>query len=106
MALMETNFNGNLTGRKNDVMLNILNRSYPRAIHGKPLKLKSNPDNGSVYLEAISTTTGNTIFWINNKFGQPHFNLKNSILQVIKPTNGGYLATFNVHDNYFIEINY
>ncbi len=106
MALIETDFNGKLTGRKNDDMLNILSRSYPRAIHGRPLKLRSNPDNGIMYLEATATTTGSTILWINNKFGQPHFNLKNSILQEIKPTNGGFLATFTAHDNYSIEVTY
>jgi hypothetical protein len=106
MALIETDKQGNYTGRKNSPMLQVLSRPYPRAIHGNPAKLRSDSGNGTMYLEAETRTEGITSLWINNLFGTPKFVLNNGILQQLKPMNGGYIAEFKVHDTYSIELRY
>lgn len=106
MALIEVDKNGDFTGNINTPVLTILGRSYPRAIQGTPLELKSDIDNGLMHLKAKTNIAGLTNIWINNQYGYPKFNTSNATLNSIETVSGGYIASFKVSDTYTIDVSY
>ena len=106
MALIETDWKGNYTGNKNEALLRILSRSYPRAIQGKPKKFSADPENGALYLEAATNQEGHTLLWLNQRFGEPKFRCSNGEVKALQQVYGGYLADISVRDTYSIEVYY
>lgn len=106
MHLIEVDKNGHFTGNKNDTYLQILSRTRPAAICGKPIKLISNPDNGTMHLEGKTTASGQTTLWISDRFGVPVISGTNSSLEELKTVDGGYIATVKVDGNYKIDVGF
>ena len=106
MAMIELDKNGNFTGNVNDFYLKILSRTRPIAICGKPLKLSSNSDNGTMHFEAKTATKGETVLWISDTFGEPIISGNNTELMTLKKVDGGYLAFLKVTDNYKIDVGF
>jgi hypothetical protein len=106
MHLIELDKNGNFTGNKNEFYLNVLSRSRPNAIHGKPTKLISNPESGTMELQAKASEPGTTILWIPGKFGRPVISGVNILSSTQIDAHTGYLITVNVKENYTIKINF
>ncbi len=106
MAMIELDKNGNFTGNVNDFYLKILSRTRPIAICGKPLKLSSNSDNGTMHFEAKTATKGETVLWISDAFGEPIISGNNTELMTLKKVDGGYLAFLKVTDNYKIDVGF
>lgn len=104
LHMIEIDKNGNFTGNKNEFYLNVLNRTRPNAICGKPLKLISNPDDGTMELQAKATYEGITTLWIPDKFGEPIVTGTNVISSKLIKTEGGYLADVLVNGSYSINI--
>lgn len=104
--LLEVDKNGNFTGVKNEYYLNVLNRSRPNAIFGKPVKLVSNPDNGTMELQAKSTSQGVTTIWIPDRFGEPHIAGTNILSTVVTKVEGGYIANVTVSGNYMLNVSF
>jgi endoglycosylceramidase len=106
MHLVEVDKVGNFTGVKNEYYLNVLNRTRPNAIFGKPVKLISNPDNGTMELQAKSSTQGVTILWIPDRFGEPQISGTNVISTTLNKVEGGYQAAVKVNGNYNIRVSF
>lgn len=106
MHLIELDVNGNFTGNKNDFYLKVLSRSRPVAIFGKPVKLQSNPDDGTMYLATESVGNGSTTLWIPDRFGEPKINGDNVLSSKITKTEGGYNVEVAVKDSYGISVSY
>ena len=106
MHLVEVDKVGNFTGVKNEYYLNVLNRTRPNAIFGKPVKLISNPDNGTMELQAKSSTQGVTILWIPDRFGEPQISGTNVVSTTLNKVEGGYQAAVKVNGNYNIRIGF
>lgn len=104
MHLIELDKNGIYTGNKNDLYLNVLSRTRPNAICGTPIKFISNSDNGTMHLEANATSTGTTILWIPNRFGEPDIQGENITIRNIVAVTGGFLAYIDVKNNYTIDV--
>jgi endoglycosylceramidase len=104
--LLEVDKNGNFTGVKNEYYLNVLNRSRPNAIFGKPVKLVSSPDNGTMELQAKSTSQGVTTIWIPDRFGEPHIAGTNILSTVVTKVEGGYIANVTVSGNYMLNVSF
>ena len=104
MHLIELDVNGNFTGNKNDLYLNVLSRSKPVAIFGKPIKLQSNPADGTMYLEAKGTGNGSTVLWIPDRFGEPKITGNNILSSIITKVEGGYTTEVSVKDSYSITV--
>ena len=106
MHLIELDKNGNFTGNINEIYLNVLGRTRPNSICGKPIQLISNPDDGKMILQAKAAEEGITTLWIPDRFGLPQINGINIISSEIKPVNGGYQSNVKVKDNYTIEVSF
>ncbi len=106
MHLVEVDKVGNFTGVKNEYYLNVLNRTRPNAIFGKPVKLISNPDNGTMELQAKSSTQGVTILWIPDRFGEPQISGTNVVSTTLNKVEGGYQAAVKVNGNYNIRVSF
>lgn len=106
MQLIELDKNGNFTGNKNDFFLNVLSRSRPIAICGKPIKLISNPDDGTMQLEAKTSEEGTTTLWVPDRFGVPKIIGENIISYDMINVDGGYRITISVKDNYIIFVEF
>lgn len=106
LHLIEIDKNGNFTGTKNDLFLNVLNRSRPNAIWGKPIKFSSNPDDGTMHLEANAAAEGITTLWIPDRFGIPVITGTNVVSTQLNSVSGGYLADVKVNGNYTIEVGF
>lgn len=106
MHLIELNKNAQFTGNKNEFYLDVLSRTRPNAICGKPIKLVSNPDDGTMELQANTNSPGITTLWIPNRFGVPKFSGSNSKLERLDEVEGGYIATINAEGTYIIKVNY
>ncbi len=106
MHLLETNAAGNYTGERNELYLNVLGRSRPLAIHGKPRSLTSNPDDGIIKLKANEETEGKTLLWVPDRFGMPVISGTNATLEQISKVEGGYHVTVNVSDLYELEVSF
>ncbi len=106
LHLIEVNQSGSATGVKNELYLKVLGRSRPNAIAGTPTLLTSNPDNGTMHLEATATTEGTTIVWIPNYFGTPTLSGTNSTLKELQTLDGGYLAYVTVNGSYTIDVSF
>nr|MBP6661200.1 hypothetical protein [Chitinophagales bacterium] len=106
MALIELDKNGNFTGNTNDIFLKILSRTRPIAVCGKPTKLISNSDNGTMHFEAKTTTKGETVLWISDTFGEPIITGNNTELTTLKKVDGGYFAYLTVSNNYTIDVGF
>ena len=106
MALIELDKNGNFTGNVNDVYLKVLSRTRPCAIYGKPVKLISNPDDGTMHLEANSNSEGITTLWIPDRFGEPNIDGNNVVSFQLSKIEGGYIAKVKVKGNYNINVHF
>lgn len=106
MHLIELDKNGIFTGNKNEDYLNVLSRSRPIAICGKPIKLISNPDDGTMQLEANTTQNGTTTLWIPDRFGEPKITGSNLSIIDVKKINGGFVANISAKNKYNIVVNY
>jgi endoglycosylceramidase len=106
MALIELDRNANFTGNVNTLFLNVLSRSRPVAIFGKPEKLVSNPDHGTMHLEAKSNAAGITALWIPDRFGEPVLSGANLQSYEIKKVNGGYSVDAHVNGHYTIDVRF
>ncbi len=106
MHLIELDVNGNFTGNRNDFYLNVLSRSKPVAIFGKPVKLLSNPDDGTMHLEAKGIERGITVLWIPDRFGEPKISGDNILSSKITKVEGGYNTEVSVQNSYSISITF
>jgi endoglycosylceramidase len=106
MHLIEVDKNGNFTGNVNEIYLNVLSRTRPNAIQGFPKNFFSNPDDGTMHLEATATKPGNTTLWIPDRFGEPVISGTNSTLADLLKVEGGYMATLAVSGAYSIDVAY
>jgi endoglycosylceramidase len=106
MALIELDKNGIFTGNTNDIYLNVLNRVRPIAICGKTKSLVSDPDNGTMQLDAKATTPGITTLWIPDRFGEPKISGENVLLKKLQKINGGYHAEIEVSNEYKLIVGY
>lgn len=106
MALIELDVQGNYTGNKNEYYLNVLSRTRPLAIFGKPTRLSSDPDNGNMLLEAKSTTQGITTLWIPDRFGEPVITGDHVVEVSLAKVDGGYKAAVTVQGNYSIRVGF
>jgi endoglycosylceramidase len=106
MHLIELDKNGNFTGNINEPFLQVLGRTRPNAISGKPLKLLSNSDDGTMHLEAKSESTGTTTLWIPSRFGEPKITGNNIISVEVKKVDGGYIADVKIKNSYSIDVGY
>lgn len=104
--LLQIDKNGNFTGVKNEFYLNVLNRTRPNAIAGKPTKLLSNPDDGTMHLEATATQEGVTTLWIPDRFGEPVISGSNVLSSKLTKVAGGYSAEVKVNKNYSIYVSF
>ncbi len=106
LHLIELDKNGNFTGNVNEFYLNILSRTRPNAICGKPIKLISNPDNGSLQLEAKTTYEGISQFWVPNRFGEPKISGNNIVSSKVISSDGGYFVDVKINGNYTVNIDF
>lgn len=106
LHLVELDASANLTGNVNPYYLNILSRTRPNAIAGKPTKLTSNPDTGEMQLEATTTQEGTTELWIPNRFGEPNITGTNATLKELRTVNGGYIAEVTVSGSYVVNVGF
>ena len=106
MHLIEIDKEGNFTGNKNEFYLNVLNRTRPNAICGNPVKLLSNPDNGTMELQAKSVQEGITTLWVPDRFGEPIITGDNILSATVSKTQGGYLVDVEVTGNYTILVGF
>jgi endoglycosylceramidase len=106
MHMIELDKDGVFTGNVNQFYLDVLSRTRPNAIFGKPVKLISNPDNGTMELQAKSTVQGVTIVWIPDRFGVPVITGTNVVSSKLNKVDGGYLAAVGVNGNYTIEVGF
>lgn len=104
--LIEIDKDGNYTGNKNELFLNVLSRSRPNAIHGTPVKFISDPDNGTMQLQANASKEGITTLWIPGRFGEPVISGTNVLSSKLTTVSGGYLAEVNVKGNYTINVGF
>ncbi len=106
MHLVELDVSGNLTGNVNPFYLNILSRTRPNAIVGKPETLTSNPDTGEMVLTATTTKEGTTELWIPNRFGNPIITGTNATLKELRTVSGGYIAEVSVSGSYTVNVGF
>lgn len=106
IMLIEVDQYARFTGVYNEPALKVISRPYPRAINGKPLKLRSNPDTGEMLLEAKAEKEGTTVLWINNRFGEPKISCTNGKVDKITNVTGGYIAYVITNDTYSIQVSY
>ena len=106
MHLIEIDKQGNFTGNKNEFYLNVLNRTRPNAICGTPVKLLSNPDDGTMELQAKSIQEGITSLWVPDRFGEPIITGDNIFSATVSKTQGGYLVDVEVKGNYTIFVRF
>ncbi len=104
LHLMELDAQGNYTGKRNDIFLQILGRTRPIVIQGKNIKYTSDPDSGTFFLKARAAKKGITELWIPNFFGQPEISGKNIAVKNLKEVDGGYIAEIEVEADYEINI--
>ncbi|MCB9033808.1 MAG: cellulase family glycosylhydrolase [Chitinophagales bacterium] len=106
LHLIELDDQGNFTGNLNTTYLNVLSKARPIAIAGKPIKLVSNSDDGSLYFKATTNSIGTTTLWIPERFGMPVISGTNATLNNLKTVDGGYIASVDVNSTYEINISY
>lgn len=107
LHLVEVDKNGIYTGVKKDIFLEIIARTRPNAIAGKPLSLKSNPDDGTMLLKArTGEETGITNLWIPDRFGTPIISGKNVGNSTLTKVPGGYLADVEVKGSYELQVSF
>ncbi len=106
MHLVELDASANLTGNTNPYYLDILSRTRPNAIVGKPVSLTSNPDTGEMELNATTTAEGVTELWIPNRFGTPTITGTNATLKELRTVSGGYIAEVAVSGSYSILVGF
>lgn len=106
LHLIELDAQGNYTGVKNELYLNVLSRTRPNAIAGAPTALTSNPDNGTMHLEATTSSEGTTELWIPSRFGTPVVSGSNATLEKTTTVSGGYIASVKVNGSYTIDVSF
>ena len=106
LALIEVGADGNYTGVRNELYLNVLSRTRPIAIHGKPRKLVSNPDDGTMLLRAKATESGTTLLWVPNRFGTPKITGSKVALESIKEVEGGHHVQITVEGDYELLVEF
>jgi endoglycosylceramidase len=106
LHLIELDASGNFTGKVNEPYLQVLSRSRPYAIFGKPSVLTSNSDNGEMHLEAIAGNEGVTDLWVPGRFGPPKITGTNVSLKQLVPVDGGYKVYVNVSGAYTINVGF
>ena len=106
LHLIELDKNGNYTGNKNDYYLKVLSRTRPNAIHGKPIKLISNTEDGTMELQAIANGNGKTTLWIPNRFGTPKINGNNMKLRSLDEVEGGFIADLDANSTYSVIVDF
>jgi endoglycosylceramidase len=106
LHLMEVASDGSYTGKRNEIYLKVLGRAYPRAIHGRPIQLKVDPDNGVMSFRARANQKGVTELWVPDYFGAP--DVQGNGIRVLKTqkVEGGYLVNVEVEGQYTINLNY
>lgn len=106
LHLVELDAQANLTGNVNTLYLDVLSRTRPNAIVGKPISLTSNPDTGEMELNAIAQEEGVTELWIPNRFGTPTISGTNASLKNLRTVSGGYIADVEVSGDYTIVVGF
>ncbi len=103
---VELDASANLTGNVNQYYLDVLSRTRPNAIVGKPVSLTSNPDTGEMELQASATSEGITELWIPNRFGAPTISGTNATLKELRTVSGGYIAEVKVSGDYTVVVGF
>lgn len=106
LHLVELDAQANLTGNVNTYYLDVLSRTRPNAIVGKPMSLTSNPDTGEMELNAIAQEPGITEVWIPNRFGTPTISGTNATLKELRTVSGGYIADVEVSGDYTLVVGF
>lgn len=106
MHLIEVDQSGQFTGHFNDTYLQVLSRTRPLAISGKPVRLVSNPDDGTMELEGSTGSAGITTLWIPDRFGEPLIGGESAVLNRLEKTDGGYRADVEVAQDYRITVSF
>lgn len=106
MHLVEVAADGSYTGQFNELYLNVLSRSRPLAIWGRPLNFVSNPDTGEMSLSASASGSGQTVLWVPDRFGEPMVSGSNVEVSVLQSVEGGYRVQVNVKDNYMVVVSF
>lgn len=106
MHLIEVDKDGHFTGNTNTIYLNVLSRSRPLGIFGKPLSLQSDPDTGIMHLEAHASGQGETTLWIPGRFGAPVISGSNVISSAQEVVEGGYRVSVSVSGHYTIDVHF
>ena len=104
MHLIELDRQGHYTGRINEPIMHILDRTHPIAVCGKVTKLRSDSDKGTMLLKAHTQKPGTVTLWIQGRFGKPVITGKNIDDIKISPVPGGYKAEINAKKRYSISV--
>ena len=104
MHLIELDRQGHFTGRINEPIMHILDRTRPLAICGKLCRLMSNTDNGDMYLKAGAKQHGTVTLWIQGRWGKPEITGTNTGNISIHAVPGGYKADIDVTGKYDISV--
>lgn len=105
--LIEVDKNAQLTGNKKELFLQVLARTRPNAIAGKPISLKSNSDNGEMTLKArAGDKTEITNLWIPDIFGEPKIEGDNVGTVNLTKIEGGYNADVEVKGIYEMSVSF
>jgi endoglycosylceramidase len=106
LHLLEVTADGTYNGKRNEIYFRVLGRVRPVAIHGRPIKLEANPDNGHMNLNARANNSGVTELWIPDFFGTPVITGTGISKTEIVPVEGGFKAFVTVDGVYEIVVRY
>lgn len=104
LHLLEVSADGSYTGVRNETWLSVLSRARPLAIHGKPIRLESDADAGTMYLKAYAPHVGATELWIPGSGAEPVISGTNISRVKTEAVPGGYRASMQVEGVYEIEV--
>ena len=104
MHLIELDRQAHFTGRINEPIMDILDRSHPIAVCGNVVKLRSNPDTGNLLLKGRTHKPGTVTLWIQGRFGKPVIAGNNIDNIKIDSVVGGYKAEVRVKKKYEIRV--
>ena len=104
MHLVELDRQGRRTGKVNEPVLHILDRSQPLAIVGKARGFTSNPNTGELVLKGHTRHTGTMSIYIPARFGMPVLERTNTAITRTEKVSGGIKADIEVHGKYRVHI--
>ena len=104
MHLVELDRQGNRTGRVNEPVLHILNRTRPLAVAGRVKGFTSNPNTGELLLKGHTRYPGVVSIYIPARFGMPVLDGSNADITHTETVSGGLRADISVNGRYRVHI--